>query len=148
MKNPETAVPFGTLMKEVREREGLTQRELAERLSIPQPKISRLEHGAPPPPELERRFRAVFGLEDNPRNASPPPGGTGAALLAAEMWAARQLLERPMDEAEQQALLAVGPEALLIQAALLRETLEVRASMELLAGAQAFRKRRERKDRS
>ena len=75
----------------------------------------------------------------------PPASGSGEAegVLLELMTAARSELGHPMSPEEAEKLSRAGPEELLTQSVLLREALEVQASRELLAGAKAFRRRRE-----
>jgi len=136
--------PFAERLKEARAREGLSQGEMAVRLGILQPSLSRLEHGGNPSAATLQRFEEEFGEEPpttQPEATAAPAQAT--RLLLDEMAAARAELGHPMDDAERSALERAGASELLIQSPLLREALEVRASRELLAGAQMFRRKRE-----
>jgi transcriptional regulator with XRE-family HTH domain/predicted DNA-binding transcriptional regulator AlpA len=63
-----TKTRFGTLLREIRKRAGLTQLQLAEHLAIDKSRVSKLETGvsAPPQdPQFYDRLRAVPGFSDS-----------------------------------------------------------------------------------
>lgn len=138
-----TNKPIGEVVREYREREGLTQRQLGERLGIKQEVISQIETGRRKlGAAQEEAFRKRFG--GNESDPTPAPGtGRSAEVLLAEITAARQEMGRPITMEEAEALAGMETGELLSQSILLREALEVQASRELLAGAKAFRKKRE-----
>ena len=140
---------LGERMKAHRGRNGLTQRQLAEKLGVKQTDISLIENGKKEAsPELEAAFGELsFGPMQReptePPSVPPPSTGKAVEVLLAEITAARQEMGRPMEPDEAAALARAAPVELLSQSVLLREALEVQASRELLAGAKEFRKKRE-----
>lgn len=133
----------GEYLKAYRARNGLTQKRLGELLGVKQTDISLMENGRKEiPPEVEAAFRALVDAEPPP-DSSPPITKQGAAVLLSIMTAARQELGYPIGPEEASELALAKPEELLEQSVLLREAMEAQASRELLAGAQAFRKKRE-----
>ena len=144
-----TIQAIGDTMREYRKREGLTQGQLGELLGAKQTDISRIENGRiRATPELEEAFWNLWKAPREPEPAplpEPPASGSGEAegVLLELMTAARSELGHPMSPEEAEKLSRAGPEELLTQSVLLREALEVQASRELLAGAKAFRRRRE-----
>lgn len=144
-----TVQAIGDTMREYRKREGLTQGQLGELLGAKQTDISRIENGRiRATPELEEAFWNLWKAPREPEPAplpEPPASGSGEAegVLLELMTAARSELGHPMSPEEAEKLSRAGPEELLTQSVLLREALEVQASRELLAGAKAFRRRRE-----
>ena len=90
-------------------------------------------------------YRWTFREPEPAPLPEPPASGSGEAegVLLELMTAARSELGHPMSPEEAEKLSRAGPEELLTQSVLLREALEVQASRELLAGAKAFRRRRE-----
>ena len=144
-----TVQAIGDTMREYRKREGLTQGQLGELLGAKQTDISRIENGRiRATPELEEAFGNLWKAPREPEPAplpEPPASGSGEAegVLLELMTAARSELGHPMSPEEAEKLSRAGPEELLTQSVLLREALEVQASRELLAGAKAFRRRRE-----
>lgn len=138
-----TCSTIGDAMKVYRGKNGLTQRQLGELLGVKQTDISQIENGRKAaPPEVEAAFRALVDAEPPP-GSSPPTTKQGAAILLSIMTAARQELGYPIEPEEANALALAKPEELLEQSVLLREAMEAQASRELLAGAQAFRRKRE-----
>lgn len=128
--------PVGEAMRELRQKRGLTQKQLGQMLDVDPTHISLVENGRRNAgPVLVKQLQALI-------EARPPFPGSAQVLLA-EMTAARQELGQPIEAAEAAALSEMDPETLLTQSILLREALEVQASRELLAGAKAFRKKRE-----
>ena len=144
-----TVQAIGDTMREYRKREGLTQGQLGELLGAKQTDISRIENGRiRATPELEEAFWNLWKAPREPEPAplpEPPASGSGEAegVLLELMTAARSELGHPMSPEEAEKLSRAGPEELLTQSVLLREALEAQASRELLAGAKAFRRRRE-----
>lgn len=141
-----TIQPFGDTMKAYRKEAGLTQKQLGELLNVKQVDISLIESGRKEAPlELQTAFKALQTPEVSVLRPEPDTPGTGEAgeVLLELMAAARQELEHPMSPEETEALSRSSAEELVSQSVLLREALEVQASRELLAGAQAFRKKRE-----
>ena len=134
---------IGDAMKAYRGMNGLAQRQLGELLGVKQTDISQIENGRKTaPPEVEAAFRALVDTGPPP-DSSPPITKQGAAVLISIMTAARQELGYPIGPEEASELALAKPEELLEQSVLLREAMEAQASWELLAGAQAFRKKRE-----
>lgn len=138
-----TCNTIGDAMKTYRGMNGLTQQQLGEMLGVKQTDISQIENGRKAaPPEVEAAFRALVDAEP-PQGSAPPVTRQGAAVLLSIMTAARQELGYPMEAEEANELALAKPEELLEQSVLLREAMEAQASRELLAGAQAFRRKRE-----
>ena len=139
----EDEMTFGARLKAYRTRNGLTQSQLAKLLGVKQADISRIENGQKEAsPKLKAAFSEIF-KEPPKEGAAPPSTGAAVEVLLAEMTAARQEMGRPMKPEEAETLARASPGELLSQSALLREALEVRASRELLAGANECRKKRE-----
>lgn len=138
-----TKKPIGEVMREYREREGLTQRQLGDRLGIAQTVVSQIESGRRRlGAAQEAAFRQRFGVDE--ADPAPAPGtGRSAEVLLAEITAARQEMGRPIAPEEAEALTRMDAGELLSQSILLREALEVQATREMLAGAKAFRRKRE-----
>src|SRR4051794_13423443 len=61
-------IPFGVLLKELRKRAGMTQRDLAAALNYSDSLISNLEHGQrlPDVHAVVTRFIPALGLQDEP----------------------------------------------------------------------------------
>ena len=138
-----TCSTIGDAMKAYRGMNGLAQRQLGELLGVKQTDISQIENGRKAaPPEVEAAFRALVDAEPPP-GSGPPTTKQGAAILPPLWRAARQELGYPIGPEEASELAQAKPEELLEQSVLLREAMEAQASRELLAGAQAFRKKRE-----
>lgn len=132
----------GEYMKVYRTQTGLSQKKLGELLGVKQADISLYETGRRAiPPEVAETFFAL--LAQSPGKEPERPSGQSAAVLLAELTAARAEMGRPIGPEEAAALAGMEAGELLSQSILLREALEVQASRELLAGAKAFRKRRE-----
>jgi len=69
---PTAAISFGILLKQLRKRAGMTQRDLAAALGYSDSLISGLEKGQRQP-DLERvhtHFIPALGLQDDPRSAA------------------------------------------------------------------------------
>lgn len=97
---PEAAAPFGALLRDLRERAGLTQEELADRASLTPHGVSALERGVRtrPYPHTVRSLADALGLDADARatliaavrrrNAASTAGGAptadGAAATSAE----------------------------------------------------------------
>lgn len=138
-----TCNTIGEAMKVYRGKNGLTQQQLGELLDIKQPEISQIENGQKAAlPDVEEAFRALVEAEP-PQSSAPPVKRQGVAILLSVMTAARQELGYPIGPEEANELVLAKPEELLEQSILLREAMEAQASRELLAGAQAFRRKRE-----
>jgi transcriptional regulator with XRE-family HTH domain len=131
--------PTGEVMRELRQKRGLTQKQFGQMLDVDAGYISLMENGRRKlPPALIAKLRTL--MEEEP---FAPTALDSAQVLLAEMTAARQEMGKPITAEEAAALAEMDPEALMTQSILLREALEVQASRELLAGAKAFRKKRE-----
>lgn len=140
-----TFEPFSEVIREKRIQARLTQRELAVKLGVSPGYISQLERGAVPSPTVREELSRIFEAESTaPAEEGAPPQTGSVQILLEEIAAARAELGKPMGAAERDSLAAAEPGEVLNQSVLLREALEVRASRELLAGAEAFRKKRER----
>lgn len=140
-----TMQTFGETVKAYRTEAGLTQKQLGELLGIKQVDISLVESGRRQATlELQTAFKALRASTSalKPKPAAPSTGEAGKVLLEL-MAAARQELGHPMTPEEAETLSRSAAEELLSQSILTREALEVQANRELLAGAQAFHKKRE-----
>lgn len=146
----EKTYTLGERMRAYRGRNGLTQRQLGELLGVKQTDISVFENNRKePPPELKAAFNSLLeeaaapGVEAGSTEPTTPNAGKAVEVLLAEITAARQEMGRPIAPEEADALARMDAGELLSQSILLREALEVQASRELLAGAKAFRRKRE-----
>lgn len=139
---------YGETLKEFRAREGLTQRQMAARMGVKPSTYSAVETGRLKASETFKaavaRAQATGSPLSEPRAAAPPPG---IDLLLDEMEAARAELGKPMSREERAALEASPPEDVFARSVILRETMEVRSTRELLKGAEAFKRKREARGR-
>lgn len=146
-----TEKPFGEVMRETRKRLGMTQLELALQLGAGQSTIAGIECGAyNAGGTLKTLFYEKFSQtarQQAPQESEIAPHSIGAQILLQEIRAAREDLGQPMMNIEIKAWGQATEDELLKESVLLREILELRSTRELLAGAQAFRKRREAKGR-
>lgn len=150
MEDPNTEAedkPFGEIMREARKRLGLTQLELAVQLGVGQSTIAGIECGAT---NAGGALKVSFYDKFFPPDEQPVPqkpkvfsSSICRQILLEEIKAGREDLGQPMLAIEIEAWKRSVDGELLRESALLRETLELRSTRELLAGAQAFRKKRE-----
>lgn len=143
---------FGEIMKETRKQLGMTQKEVAGILGVTHAHISNAEKGGHVSGHFKKLFERTFQSTEGGRaeieTESPAPKETAAHSMAEdilfeEIQTARSELGRPMLDIEIEAWKAAPGNELISESILLREALELRSTRELLAGAQAFRKKRE-----
>ena len=157
--------PFGLLMREARTELEMTQGQLAKVLGVTQTTVSRMERkgAAGKSCSVPRKVKEAFCrlLDENgvqlqgliapecpgpPPPAPPGPASGIAGILAKEILAARKALGEPAEAGGAEALCStMSAEELTEAAGLLKAALELRSNRELLAAAQASRRRWEAK---
>ena len=157
--------PFGLLIREARTELGMTQKQLAEALGVTQATVSRMERDGTAGKEREvpHKMKEAFCrlLDENglqlqgliapecpgpPLPAPPGPASGIAGILAKEILAARKALGEPAEAEGAEALSStMSADELMEAAGLLKAALELRSNRELLAAAQASRRRWEAK---
>ena len=140
--------PFGELVKEIRIKRDLTQRNLAGVLGVTAAHISNVEKGGNASEAFKKLFFEKMEIQE-PQTGDVSEAQTShfaaRVMLLDEIKAAFEVLEHPLSEAEMAVCASAENDQLLEESAMLREALELRTKRELLAAAKASCQRWEAK---
>ncbi len=140
--------PFGELVKEIRIKRDLTQRNLAGVLGVTAAHISNVEKGGNASEAFKKLFFEKMEIQE-PQTGDVSEAQTShfaaRVMLLDEIKAASEVLEHPLSEAEMAVCASAENDQLLEESAMLREALELRTKRELLAAAKASCQRWEAK---